>query len=78
MNKHEFIKMEILLTHCFSSPSHQKLRNAGIEIPEVGKKITGPQEENKNLKEEVKTLKAELDNTKKGKGGGGREEEVKR
>ncbi|XP_037628667.1 B-cell receptor-associated protein 31 [Sebastes umbrosus] len=43
----------------------EKLRNAGIEIPEVGKKITGPQEENKNLKEEVKTLKAELDNTKK-------------
>lgn len=43
----------------------EKLRNAGIDIPEVGKKITGPQEENKNLKEEVKTLKTELDTSKK-------------
>ncbi|KAG5282065.1 hypothetical protein AALO_G00051850 [Alosa alosa] len=43
-----------------------KLREAGIEIPEVGAK-PGPsvQEENKTLKGEVKKLKDELDNTKK-------------
>lgn len=41
----------------------EKLRDAGVELPEAGKK--GPQEENKSLKEEVKTLKEELDTTKK-------------
>ncbi|XP_076133028.1 B-cell receptor-associated protein 31 [Alosa pseudoharengus] len=42
------------------------LREAGIEIPEVGAK-PGPsvQDENKTLKGEVKKLKDELDNTKK-------------
>ena len=44
----------------------QKLRNAGLDLPEAGKKGAGPVEENKNLKEEVKTLKEELDNNKKG------------
>ncbi|CAB1430748.1 unnamed protein product [Pleuronectes platessa] len=43
----------------------EKLRNAGVEVPEAGKKGAGPQEENKNLKEEVKTLKEERDATKK-------------
>lgn len=40
-------------------------------MPEPGKKGAGPQEENKILKGEVKTLKEELDTTKKGE-----EEEV--
>lgn len=44
----------------------QKLRAAGIEVPEGGKKGAGPQEENKVLKEEMKTLKEELETTKKG------------
>ncbi|KAJ4922914.1 hypothetical protein JOQ06_022587, partial [Pogonophryne albipinna] len=44
----------------------EKLRDAGLDLPEVGKKGAGPVEENKNLKEEVKTLKEELDNNKKG------------
>lgn len=35
-------------------------------MPEPGKKGAGPQEENKILKGEVKTLKEELDTTKKG------------
>lgn len=43
----------------------QKLREAGIEIPEAGK-AAGLQEENKALKSEVKTMKEELDSTKKG------------
>lgn len=44
----------------------EKLRDAGIEVPEAGKtRGPGPQEENKTLKEEVKTLKEELDTTKK-------------
>lgn len=44
----------------------EKLRDAGVEVPEVGKKGgAGPQEENKTLKEEVKTLKEELDTAKK-------------
>ncbi|XP_034534508.1 B-cell receptor-associated protein 31 [Notolabrus celidotus] len=43
----------------------EKLRDAGLEVPEGGKKGAGPQEENKNLKEEVKTLKVELDSSKK-------------
>lgn len=49
----------------------QKLREAGVELPEAGKKGAGPQEENRSLKEEVKTLKDELDTTKKGEEGGG-------
>lgn len=53
----------------------QKLRDAGIDVPEAGKKGAGPQEENKNLKEEVKTLKEELEKTKKGEE---EEEEVAR
>lgn len=44
----------------------QKLHQAGVELPEAGKKGAGPQEENKSLKEEVKTLNEELDTTKKG------------
>lgn len=44
----------------------QKLHEAGVELPEGGKKGAGPHEENKSLKEEVKTLKEELDTTKKG------------
>ncbi|XP_031149009.1 B-cell receptor-associated protein 31 [Sander lucioperca] len=43
----------------------EKLRDAGVDVPEDGKKGAGPQEENKTLKEEVKTLKEELDATKK-------------
>uniref|UniRef100_A0A8C6LLY0 Endoplasmic reticulum transmembrane protein n=2 Tax=Nothobranchius furzeri TaxID=105023 RepID=A0A8C6LLY0_NOTFU len=43
----------------------EKLREAGIELPEAGKQGAGLQEENKTLKEEVKTLKEELENTKK-------------
>uniref|UniRef100_UPI0037E937F9 B-cell receptor-associated protein 31 n=1 Tax=Semicossyphus pulcher TaxID=241346 RepID=UPI0037E937F9 len=43
----------------------EKLRDAGVEVPEGGKRGAGPQEENKNLKEEVKTLKEELDTSKK-------------
>lgn len=50
----------------FLSLFDQKLRDAGLEVPEGGKKGMGPQEENKNLKEEVKTLKEELDSSKKG------------
>uniref|UniRef100_A0A3B5BA86 Endoplasmic reticulum transmembrane protein n=1 Tax=Stegastes partitus TaxID=144197 RepID=A0A3B5BA86_9TELE len=46
----------------------QKLRDAGIEVPEGEKKGPGVQEENKTLKQEVKTLKEELDTTKKGNG----------
>lgn len=44
----------------------QKLHDAGIEVPEAGKKGPGVQEENKSLKEDVKTLKEELEATKKG------------
>nr|XP_020470654.1 B-cell receptor-associated protein 31 [Monopterus albus] len=43
----------------------EKLRDAGVEVPEAGNKGAGPQEENQNLKAEVKTLKEELDTTKK-------------
>lgn len=43
----------------------EKLHDAGIEVPEAGKKGPGVQEENKSLKEDVKTLKEELDATKK-------------
>uniref|UniRef100_A0A8C6TJT1 Endoplasmic reticulum transmembrane protein n=1 Tax=Neogobius melanostomus TaxID=47308 RepID=A0A8C6TJT1_9GOBI len=42
----------------------EKLREAGVEIPEVGK-AAGLQKENKTLKSDVKTLKEELDSTKK-------------
>lgn len=35
-------------------------------MPEAGKKGAGPQEENRTLKEEVKTLTEELNTTKKG------------
>ncbi|XP_037134740.1 B-cell receptor-associated protein 31 [Syngnathus acus] len=42
-----------------------KLREAGVEVPEAGKKVGGVHEENKALKEEVKTLKDELDATRK-------------
>ncbi|XP_068603803.1 B-cell receptor-associated protein 31 [Brachionichthys hirsutus] len=42
----------------------EKLRDAGVEVPEAGRKGAGPHEENKTLKEEVKTLKGELDTTK--------------
>ncbi|XP_057685612.1 B-cell receptor-associated protein 31 [Corythoichthys intestinalis] len=43
----------------------EKLREAGLEVPEPGKKGEGVQAENKTLKEEVKTLKEELEATKK-------------
>ncbi|KTF86717.1 hypothetical protein cypCar_00010033 [Cyprinus carpio] len=44
----------------------EKLREAGIEVPEVGGKAKGSVEENKkNLTEEVRKLKDELDATKK-------------
>lgn len=44
----------------------EKLREAGIDIPEVGKKAgVSLEEENKTLKTEVKKLKDELDATKK-------------
>lgn len=46
--------------------SPQKLHEAGVDLPEAGKKGAGPQEENKSLKEEVKTLKEDLDSSKKG------------
>ncbi|XP_072305528.1 B-cell receptor-associated protein 31 isoform X2 [Eucyclogobius newberryi] len=42
----------------------EKLREAGIDIPEAGK-AAGLQEENKSLKSELKTLKEELDSSKK-------------
>ncbi len=46
---------------------HQKLREAGVEVPEVGGKAKGGVEEDKkNLTEEVRKLKNELDATKKG------------
>lgn len=46
---------------------HQKLREAGVEVPEVGGKAKGGVEEDKkNLTEEVRKLKDELDATKKG------------
>ncbi|XP_075995900.1 B-cell receptor-associated protein 31 [Genypterus blacodes] len=45
----------------------EKLRDAGVDLPEVGKQGAkqGPQEENKILKQDVKTLREELDTTKK-------------
>ncbi|KAM9785948.1 LOW QUALITY PROTEIN: B-cell receptor-associated protein 31 [Neosynchiropus ocellatus] len=43
----------------------EKLRDAGIEVPEAGRKGPGVQEENKALKEDVKSLKEELEGTKK-------------
>uniref|UniRef100_A0A3B3HU57 Endoplasmic reticulum transmembrane protein n=2 Tax=Oryzias latipes TaxID=8090 RepID=A0A3B3HU57_ORYLA len=43
----------------------EKLQAAGIEVPEGGKKGAGPQEENKVLKGELKTLTEELETTKK-------------
>lgn len=52
----------------------QKLRDAGIEAPGAGKKGAGPQEENRALKEEVKTLTEQLNVTKKGKSEAGTEE----
>lgn len=55
-----------MLTCSLLSLFKQKLRDAGIEVPESGKKGPGPQEENKTLKAEVKTLKEELETTKKG------------
>ncbi len=46
---------------------HQKLREAGVEVPEVGGKTkAGVEEDKKNLTEEVRKLKDELDATKKG------------
>ncbi|XP_018608526.1 B-cell receptor-associated protein 31 [Scleropages formosus] len=43
----------------------EKLRDAGIAVPDVGKKAGGGvEEENKKLNEEVKKLKDELDTTK--------------
>lgn len=45
----------------------QKLRDAGVEIPEVGGKAkSSAEEESKTLKEEVRRLKDELEATKKG------------
>ncbi|XP_017259508.1 B-cell receptor-associated protein 31 isoform X2 [Kryptolebias marmoratus] len=44
---------------------NEKLREAGIQVPEGGKPGAGPQEENKTLKEELKTLKKELEDTKR-------------
>ncbi|XP_030640387.1 B-cell receptor-associated protein 31 [Chanos chanos] len=44
----------------------EKLREAGVELPEVGSKaVGGVEEENKALKGEVKQLKEELEATKK-------------
>ncbi|KAG7280858.1 hypothetical protein CRUP_010840 [Coryphaenoides rupestris] len=44
----------------------QKLKEAGLEVPDAGCVKSGrKEEENKNLKQEVKTLKEELDTTKK-------------
>ncbi len=43
---------------------HQKLREAGVEVG--GKTKAGVEEDKKNLTEEVKKLKDELDATKKG------------
>ncbi|KAI3357914.1 hypothetical protein L3Q82_016300, partial [Scortum barcoo] len=43
----------------------EKLREAGVEVPEAGKKGAGPQEENRSLKEEVKSLKEDLETSKK-------------
>ncbi|XP_056129416.1 B-cell receptor-associated protein 31 [Lampris incognitus] len=44
----------------------EKLHEAGITLPEVGKKAGGGvEEENNTLKKEVKTLREELDATKK-------------
>ncbi|KAG5838868.1 hypothetical protein ANANG_G00228210 [Anguilla anguilla] len=44
----------------------EKLRDAGIDVPEAGKKPGASlEEENKTLKTEVKKLKDELDATKK-------------
>ncbi|KAI1892977.1 hypothetical protein AGOR_G00139050 [Albula goreensis] len=44
----------------------EKLRDAGIELPEVGKKVgVSTEEENKTLKAEVKQLKDELEATRK-------------
>uniref|UniRef100_A0A3B3T490 Endoplasmic reticulum transmembrane protein n=1 Tax=Paramormyrops kingsleyae TaxID=1676925 RepID=A0A3B3T490_9TELE len=44
----------------------EKLREAGIPVPELGKKAGGGvEEQNKALKEDVKKLKEELDTTKK-------------
>ncbi|KAK5621339.1 b-cell receptor-associated protein [Crenichthys baileyi] len=43
----------------------EKLLEAGIEVPEAGKKGVGLQDENKSLKEELKTLKEQLQDTKK-------------
>lgn len=57
---------------CVPAPSQhlrlfqQKLRDAGIEVSEGGKKGPGPQEENKTLKAEVKSLKEELEATRNG------------
>lgn len=45
----------------------QKLKDAGVEIPEAGGKAkNSAEEESKALKEEVRRLKDELDATKKG------------
>lgn len=45
----------------------QKLREAGVEVPEVGGKAkTNTAEEKKKLAEEVQQLKDELEATKKG------------
>lgn len=45
----------------------QKLREAGVEVPEVGGKAKpNAEEERKKLAEEVRQLRDELDATKKG------------
>ena len=45
----------------------QRLREAGLEVPEVGGKTkASAEEENKTLKGEVRQLKDELDATRKG------------
>lgn len=74
MNPYLLLLFELDRLLCADADSHQarfflfeqKLRDAGVELPDARKKGPGPQEENKTLKEEVKTLKEELDTNKKG------------
>ncbi|XP_016127176.1 B-cell receptor-associated protein 31-like [Sinocyclocheilus grahami] len=63
--RNEYIAGFALLL-CLLTVFHQKLREAGVEVPEVGGKTKGGVEEDKkNLTEEVRKLKDELDATKK-------------
>ncbi|XP_031421728.1 B-cell receptor-associated protein 31 [Clupea harengus] len=65
-HRHEELQTTAVCNHTHSCVLSQKLRDAGLEIPEVGAKPgVSVQEENKTLKEEVKKLKDELDGNKK-------------